>query len=136
MSQLIGWDPLCFSAYQKFAKDHNDSKYRTWVTFTLIMILFIYTCIRVYISLKYKQPLVKDIARISLVLSVGLLAIEFGTSGISINLFAKENDCANEVLTSANINIVCFCLLSTLFIGLFIHRSGKILKHKHSIYDY
>lgn len=136
MSQLLGWDPVCFSQYQKFADYHNDAEYRTWVTFALIMILFIYTCIRVYISIKFHQPLVKDIARISLVLSIGLLAIEFGTAGISVNMFAKENSCGNDVLTSANVNIVCFCMLSVLFLGLFIHRTGRILKHKPVKSDY
>lgn len=136
MSQLIGWKPGCFQDYQKFANEHGESKYRTGVTFSLIMILFIYTCIRTYISIKYRQPLVKDIARISLVFSIGLLAIEFGTSGISVNMFAKENACADEVLTSANVNIVCFCLLAVLFVGLFIHRTSKILKYKPVKWDY
>jgi hypothetical protein len=136
MSQLIGWKPGCFQEYQKFTNEHGEAKYRTWVTFSLILILFIYTCIRVYISIKFRQPLVKDIARISLLLSIGLLAIEFGTSGISINTFAKENTCADEVLTSANISIVCFCLLAVLFIGLFVHRTMKILKHKPVMFDY
>jgi len=136
MSQLIGWKPGCFQDYQQFANEHGESKYRTWVTFSLIMILFIYTCIRTYISIKYRQPLVKDIARISLVLTIGLLAIEFGTSGISINMFAKENTCADEVLTSANVNIVCFCLLAVLFVGLFIQRTRKILKYKPVKWDY
>lgn len=136
MSQLIGWKPSCFQEYQKFTNEHDEAKYRTWVTFSMILILFIYTCIRVYITIKYRQPLVKDIARISLVLSIGLLAIEFGTSGISINMFAKDNACADEVLTSANVNIVCFCMLTILFVGLFVHRTSKILKHQPAKWDY
>ncbi len=92
-----------------------------------------FTCIRTYITIRYKQPLVKEIARISLLLTIGLLMIEFGVSGISVNIFSKENECANEVITSANVNIVCFCLLSVLFIGLFVQRTTKIFRYKRVV---